>query len=102
MFLSTLAQNDFEVDLDVSGEFTVGYRADFSLTLCGWFIGMDQDGFGGYPWTNIAPGSGYPTGWQTPALVWGTVQSLGFGVYFGTGCSPVEEATWGEVKALFD
>ena len=101
-FWPTLGQNDFEVGQAVTGEFTVGYWADFSAAPCAWFIGIDADGFGGFPWTNIAPGIGYPTGWQNPSLVWGTVQSLGFGAYFETGASPVEEATWGEIKALFD
>jgi hypothetical protein len=101
-FWPTLTQNDFACGYQVAGDFTVGYWADFSAMVCGWFIGADQNGFGGYPWSNIAPGIGYPTGWQNPTVIWGTTQSLGFGVYFEEGgTSPVEAATWGEIKDLF-
>jgi hypothetical protein len=95
-------QNNFDVNFCVSGDFTVGYWADFSAAVCAWYIALDSDGFGGYPWTNIAPGIGYPTGWNNPAIVWGAVQSLGFGVYFDAGgMTPVESKTWGEIKNLF-
>jgi len=98
----TLTQNDFEVGFRVEDDFTVGYWLDASASVCAWYIGADLDGFGGYPWTNCAPGSGYPTGWQNPAIVWGSCQSLGFGVYFEAGGpSPVEAATWGQIKDLF-
>ncbi len=100
-FWPTIGQSDIEVGYNVSGEFTVGYWADFSTDVCGWYIGSDEDGFGGFPWTNVAPGIGFPTGWQSPAVVWGVCQSLGFGVYFGEGGTPVEAATWGQIKDLF-
>lgn len=101
-FWPAVGQNDFEVGVFWEGEFTVGYWADFSSVVPQWFIAADLNGFGGFPWTNIAPGIGYPTGWNDPSIVWGGTQSLGFGVYFGTGSSPVEEATWGEIKSLFE
>jgi hypothetical protein len=44
---------------------------------------------------------GYPSGWQTPALLWGNTRSLGLGVYFVAMCSPVEASTWGAIKRLF-
>ncbi len=101
-FWPSITQNDFEIGYCLDGEFTVGYWADFSTDVCGWYIASDEDGFGGYPWTNVAPGIGFPTGWQSPAVVWGVCQSLGFGVYFEEGgMTPVESATWGEIKSLF-
>ncbi len=87
------------------GEFTIGYWADFSAETCQWFCAADQNGFGGHPWTNVAPGMGYPTGWQDPSPIWGPTQSLGFGSWFDpdfTCGSPVEAETWGSIKSLFE
>jgi hypothetical protein len=100
-FWPSIGQSNVQVGANVTGEFSVGYWADFSAAVCAWYIASDEDGFGGYPWTNIAPGIGYPTGWNHPAIVWGACQSLGFGVYFGEGTTPVEAATWGKIKDLF-
>jgi hypothetical protein len=98
----SIGQNNFEVGSGVTGEFAAGYWADFSSEVCQWYIACDEDGFGGSPWTNIAPGGGYPSGWQNPAVVWGACQSLGIGIYFDDSIfSPVETATWGRIKGLF-
>ena len=67
----------------------------------GWFIAADLDGFGGLPRTNLAPGSGYGTGWADPSIVWGPTQALGICAYLTTGVIPVEETTWGAIKALY-
>ena len=103
-FWPSISQHDVAMGCVVCDEFTLGYWADFSWRTrdLGWFIAIDQNGPGGHPWTNIAPGIGFPTGWHDPEVVWGATQSLGFGVYFGPGASPVEEATWGEIKSLFE
>lgn len=53
----------------------------FSQGNCGWFVATDEDGPSGYPWTNVAPGIGFPTGWQHAADIFGACQSFGFGVY---------------------
>jgi len=85
-------------------QFTVGFWADFSAMNCDWYIGADLDGSGGYPWTNVAPGLGYPTGWQHPDIVWSgyATQSLGIGIHAEEiVISPVEGTTWGQLKALF-
>jgi hypothetical protein len=97
----SLGQSNIETSFFVQDEFTIGFWADFSAEICGWYVGADLDGLGGYPWTNIAPGIGYPTGWNNPAIAWGSCQSLGIGVYFSHYCSPVEAVTWGEIKSLF-
>jgi hypothetical protein len=86
----------------VNRPFTVGCWADFAWMECPWCIASDEDGFGGHPWTNVAPGIGYPTGWQNPGVLWGPCQSLGFGVFFDAGGpSPAPSTTWGEIKGLF-
>ncbi len=59
----------------------VGYWGNWPGARAGWFIGADLNGYGGEPRTNIAPGIGYPTGWNDPSIVWGPTQALGIGVY---------------------
>jgi hypothetical protein len=95
------AQNDVDLNVAVTGPFTVGFWGNWPGALCGYFCCADLNGFGGYPWTNIAPGIGYPTGWNDPSIVWGTTQSMAIGAWFG-GCTPVEAQTWGSIKALFE
>jgi hypothetical protein len=101
----TCAENDVMMQVNVSGEFTVGFWGNWPGALCGYFTAADLDGFGGHPWTNIAPGIGYPTGWNDPSIVWGATQSMGIGAYFATDCwiipSPAESETWGSIKTLF-
>ncbi len=99
----TVGRNDFNVGFCLEGDFAVGYWVDASASVCPWYVGADLDGFGGYPWTNVAAGTGYPTGWQHPGVVWTSYypQSLGFGVFFQAGMTPVEAATWGQIKNLF-
>ena len=100
-FWPSCTMSEVEIGCCVGGEFTVGYWVDFSIELCQWFICADQNGFGGFPWTNIAPGIGYPTGWQDPTIIWGTTQSLGFGATLTDHPSAPESRTWGAVKDLF-
>jgi len=99
----TLGQNDFEVAFDIEGEFSIGYWADFHGGPCAWFLGADESNpEEGHPWTNIAPGVGYPTGWQHPYVVWGQMQAWGIGTYFTEGGTPAGSSTWGALKALFE
>ena len=72
----------------------------WATTSPGYIVAADLDGAGGHPWTYIAPGIGYPTGWNDPSIIWGTTQSLGLGGVF-SGCSPAESRSWGSMKALF-
>lgn len=95
-------QNDIEMEICVDGPFTVGLWADFSDEPCQYYVARDLNGPAGMPWTNIAPGIGYPTGWHHPNLIWDHTQSLLIGVYFAEGGTPVESVTWGTVKALFE
>jgi len=97
-----VGRNDIDMGVSVSGPFTIGYWGDWPGAMGFWFCADDLDGPGGHPWTCIAPGIGYPSGWQDPALIesWGPIKSMGCGVYFEQG-TPAESETWGSFKALF-
>jgi hypothetical protein len=64
----------------VDGAFWAGFAARPSDQASGFFIAADTDGPGGCPFTRIAPGVGYPTGWQDVSVVWGPTRSLGIAV----------------------
>ena len=84
----------------VAGPFWVGYWLDASVAVCGYFIAADTNGFGGCPMTNIAPGIGYPTGWNNVSIVWGPTQAIGIGAWLGDPglCAvPTHESTWGQI-----
>ena len=95
-----VGQNDVDLNAAVGGEFAVGCWGNWPHQLVGYFYAADVDGPQGHPWACIAPGIGYPTGWQDPAIVWGPTSAMGCGVYFEQG-TPAESETWGAVKALF-
>jgi hypothetical protein len=99
----TVTQHDVAMNIAVTGDFTIGYWGNWPGGPNGWFCGADLNGFGGIPWTYIAPGIGYPTGWNDPSIIWGPTQSMGCGAYFGGNCNvPVETQSWGSIKALFE
>ena len=94
-----IGENVFELyGPSAGGSITVGYWDDFYSG--GFFVAADEDGPGGHPWTNIAPGIGYPTGWQPANTIWRDCQSLGIGIH-QILFSPIESSTWGEIKALY-
>ena len=114
-FWPECGQNDFHVGCDVTGEFTLGFWADFSQQAPQWYICVDENEPGGHPWTCIAPGIGEPTGWHHPEVVgdpWTECKSLFIAPFFaprdpagveelpaGDGSPPPK--TWGQIKALF-
>jgi hypothetical protein len=101
-FWPSISIHDIDtVDGAVAGGFFVGYWGNWPGVGSAWFIAADLDGFGGLPRTNIAPGIGYPTGWNDPSIVWGPTMALGIGAYLNEGVIPVEESTWGAIKALY-
>ncbi len=78
----------------------VGYWGNWPAE---YFITADLDGpGGGVPMTKIGPGLGYPTGWQDVAIVWRPTAALGIGAK-ADSCppTPVDETTWGAIKAMF-
>jgi len=104
----SISTHDFAItSVHATGVFWFGYWANFSTAPCGYFIAADTNGFGGCPYTNIAPGIGYPTGWGNVSAVWGPTQSIGIGAwtfpYDGLcGPIPVRETTWGQIKSLYN
>ena len=96
------------VDLDcqdavvTEAGFFVGYWPRSFEGVEGQFgCAIDEDGFGGIPCMNIAPGIGYPTGWQHPPVAGYQVQAFGIGGWRGGGATPVEKTTWGRIKAMY-
>lgn len=85
-----------------------GFWPDWPGSDPGWFVVTDENGPGnGCPRTNIAPGIGYPTGWQHPNIVpaFENTQDLGIREYSGMGldcaANPTRRETWGAIKALY-
>jgi len=95
-----VTQYDVEMNLAVDGPFTVGCWGDWPGHVAAWYCAADLDGPGGHPWTCIAPGLGYPSGWRDPSIVWPAIRSMGFGAYFEQSTS-VSSETWGAIKAMF-
>jgi hypothetical protein len=102
-FWPECGQNDVEIGCCVSGEFTIGWWADWAPSwICQWYCCIDENGPAGYPWTCVLPDVGYPSGWQHLNVIWGSGVSTCIGVYFGDDPSPAESQTWGTIKALFE
>lgn len=79
------------------------YDSEASFGISSYFVGADLDGpGGGCTLTKIAPGIGYPTGWQNVSIVWGPTQALGLGAEI-VPCDPVPvlETSWGRIKTLY-
>jgi hypothetical protein len=96
-----VTQHDVDMNAAVDGAFTIGYWGPWPGESSPWyFCAADESGPRGDPWTRIAPGQGYPSGWQHPSVVWPDARSMGCGVYFEQG-TPVESETWGALKSLF-
>ena len=82
--------------------FWLGYWGDCHLQVSGWYIAADLDGLGGCPMNNIAPGIGFPTGWNSVTVVWGPTQAIGIGCEtVPCGPVPARESSWGGVKGLY-
>lgn len=99
--------HDVQVCCETGEPHFAGFWGDWPGLNAGWFVAADEAGPGdGCPRTKIAPGIGYPTGWQHPGVVpvFGACRDLGIREYAGIGdCSPTagRETTWGALKALF-
>ncbi|MEZ4651972.1 MAG: hypothetical protein R3E97_24860 [Candidatus Eisenbacteria bacterium] len=87
----------------VESPWWVGYWGNWPGMLSDWYVGADQDnGSSGFPFTNVAPGIGYPTGWQNVSVTWGPTSALGIGALVRP-CepTPVGGSSWGAIKALY-
>ena len=99
--VSVLDFNTNDAWVSYSG-FFVGYWPRSFEGVEGQFgCAIDEDGLGGIPRMNIAPGIGYPTGWHHPTAAWYQVQAFGIGGWLGEGATPVEKTTWGRIKAMY-
>lgn len=94
--------HDIDVDdVAVDGPFFVGFWGNWpGADQPGWWVAADFDGIG-MPRTYVAPGLGFPTGWQPPTMFDGRIQSIGICAYLDEGGSPTQEDTWGRIKALY-
>lgn len=82
--------------------FWIGYWGNWPGDFNSWFVAADLDGFRGLPYTNIAPGIGYPTGWNHVSIVWGPTVAIGIGAEITyCGSTPIIDTTWGKIKTLF-
>lgn len=72
----------FPIQLDLSGKWWVGHWGSWPGENAEWFLAADENGPGGHPLTNIAPGIDYPSGWYHPDVVfgWQDCKSLGIQV----------------------
>jgi hypothetical protein len=93
---------EFPQAVDVAGTWWIGYWGDWPLNEPYFYVGADLNGpGGGRPMTKIAPGQGYPEGWQDVSIAWGPTAALGIGAVVEETPSPVESETWGAIKSMF-
>lgn len=87
----------------LKGHWWVGFWPNWPGELAAWYCAEDLTGFGGgCPMTKIAPGLGFPTGWQNVSMVWGPTQDMWIGAEVREcGVVPAEGTSWGRVKALY-
>lgn len=105
-FWPSISESDLAIGpVCVNGDFFVGYWGNWPNGFCQFYCAADLNGFGGLPRTNIAPGIGYPTGWNDPSIIWGPTMAMGIGVYSSGPCIvpiPVKATSWGSIKRLYE
>lgn len=98
-----VARNVFQLEqpVCVGPKYWIGCCATPSAGDVFYWVAADLDGPGGCPMTNIAPGLGYPSGWQDPGIVWLPTAAMGVGAQV-VNCppTPTQDTSWGRVKAL--
>ena len=101
-----ISQHDIDItDVAVPSGYFVGWWGNWAGVGNGWYVASDENGFGGgLPRTNIAPGIGFPTGWNHPNVVstFAGCQDLGIAVYEIGGPIPAQTTTWGAIKNLYN
>lgn len=102
-----VSTHDVQVCCETGGAHFVGFWPNWPGENPEWFLAVDENGQGeGCPRTNIAPGIGYPSGWQHPNVVppFANTKDLGIREFAGIGdCSPspTQKTTWGKIKSLY-
>jgi hypothetical protein len=89
------------------GEHFAGFWPQWPGESAGFYLAADETPPGhGCPRTKIAPGLGYPSGWNHPTAVpvFSACTDVGIREWAGPGdCAPtpVHETTWGRIKSLY-
>ncbi len=85
----------------VDGEFWVGFQGRWVGEEAPYFVAADLDGPARPSMTKVAPGLGYPSGWQDVSVVW-QAATLGIGLELrDCPVDPTVEASWGDLKRQF-
>jgi hypothetical protein len=63
----------------------VGYVGNWRGEAPGWFVAVDQDGFGGCPYAYASGGSGHGEGWRPVSSIFGPAVALGIGAEVNLG-----------------
>jgi hypothetical protein len=87
----------------VESTWWIGFWGNWPGEHSDWLVAADQDSdYSQVPLMNIAPGLGYPTGWQNVSVVWGATSAVGIGAMVRPcGPTPTVSTTWGRVKTLY-
>jgi hypothetical protein len=100
-FWPTITLVEIDFPLEAPESHWIGFWGNWPGEICGWFLVADQDGFPGCSATKIAPGIGYPTGWQDPNIVFDQITSLGICKCAAEGPTASSQTTWGRIKSLY-
>ncbi len=94
---------DIPVSLVVDDTWWIGWWGNWPGETAGWLCAADEDGAGGEPRTKVAPGIGYPSGWDHPDIVpsWANAKSLGIQVWWDNNDMAIEEGNSWEGTSLF-
>ena len=93
-----------DFDTCVQGDVWIGARGVWAGDVAGWFVAADLESGNGCPMTNVAPGIGYPSGWQPVSEIWQSTASLGiWAIIIEEPCilSPTYQSSWGRIKSLY-
>ncbi len=92
---------DLPISLTVDGDWWIGWWGNWPGEQAGWLIAADENGPGGEPRTKIAPGIGYPTGWDHPGFIpsWSNARSLGIQIGLGEEGQDVDSQWGGQLSS---
>ncbi len=92
----------FPQECCVEDNWWIGYWPNWPNDQARWLVATG-DIEQGCPYTNVAPGIGYPSGWQHVELIWGPGHScVGIGAeVLPCEPTPAVPTSWGMVKELF-
>lgn len=102
-FWPTITRVELDFSLEAPESHWIGFWGNWPDEVCAWYIMADQDGFPGCPATKIAPGIGYPTGWNDPNIIpaFYPITSMGICKCATEEPTPTAKATWGRIKSMY-